>query len=279
MRLASSESINFDSERLSIASFLREGKGLFPEVSIVIPNFNGGEYVIDALRSIRSQTFSSYEIIVVDDSSTDGSFSAIQEFLGGVSGVTLIQLPGRQGASGSRNAAIRVSRGRFIAFLDADDLWAPNKLELQLAEMKRMNSALSCTAVNVIDHAGSIRGVRKVPRLISYAILLRRTPIVTSSVIIDTERVGRLEMPEIERRQDLAMWLKVIRSAGSALGIDEVLGSYRIHSNSLSRDKILSAKYTWRVIREVEKLSWWRAAYYFSFYAVSGVLSRMRGLN
>ncbi|WP_221627396.1 glycosyltransferase family 2 protein [Halopseudomonas xiamenensis] len=248
-------------------------------VSVIMPNYNGGEYIGAAIQSVLSQTYADLELIVVDDGSTDKSLQEVERIKQQDSRVKLIRMPGNSGAAKSRNAAILESVGRFIAFLDCDDLWYEQKLEVQLAEMIAAGSAISCTAVDVIDSHGGKVGARKVPEVISYSTLLRKTPIVTSSVIFDTDQVGRVLMPDIIRRQDLAMWLKIIRMNGVACGIDKCLGAYRVHSYSLSRNKVVSAKYTWKVIREVENLSLIKSAYYFSFYAVGGLLGRLRGVN
>jgi teichuronic acid biosynthesis glycosyltransferase TuaG len=248
-------------------------------VSVIVPNFNGEKFIRQTLESIAAQAGVDFEAIVVDDGSTDGSPRIVEDYARQDSRFTLLKLGGNFGAARSRNLAIERSRGRFLAFIDSDDLWRPDKLSTQIDAMLSADAALACTAVDVVDAHGQKVGERRVPKSIDYGTLLRRTPIVTSSVVLDTEKVGRLQMPEIRRRQDLAMWLKVIRKSGPAVGVDRVLGSYRVHDNSLSRNKGVSALYTWKVIREVERLPLYKALYYFSFYAVGGVMGRLRGLN
>lgn len=248
-------------------------------VSVVIPNFNGEKFIRQTLDSIAAQDGVDLEAIVVDDGSSDSSVDIVEEYVRRDSRFTLLKSKGNQGAARSRNLAIERSRGRFLAFVDSDDLWAPQKLRVQLDAMSKSDAAFSCTAVNVVDAWGEKVGERRVPASIDYGTLLRRTPIVTSSVVLDTAKVGRVCMPDIRRRQDLAMWLRVIRQSGPAIGIDQILGSYRVHESSLSRNKRVSALYTWKVIREVEQLPLHKALYYFSFYAVGGVMGRLRGLN
>lgn len=245
----------------------------------MIPNYNGEKFIVKTLRSVQQQTYGNFEVLVVDDASTDNSVSVVQEVSAADDRVRIIRLERNSGAAVCRNAAIRESKGRYLAFLDGDDLWAPEKLESQLAAMTAAAAPMSCTAVNVINEVGEVIGERQVPSWVSYATLLRRTPIVTSTVMIDTEKAGRLEMPLVVRRQDLAMWLKVIRVSGPVLGVNEVLGSYRVHSGSLSRNKWISAYYTWHVIRHIEGLPLIKALYYFSFYALGGIWGRLKGLN
>ena len=248
-------------------------------VSVIVPNFNGEKFIRQTLDSVIAQVGVEFEVIVVDDGSKDSSVSIVEEYVRRDKRITLLRSEGNQGAARSRNLAIERSKGRFLAFVDSDDLWGPQKLQVQIDAMAKAAAALSCTAVHVIDASGVRVGERRVPAAIDYGTLLRRTPIVTSSVVLDTSKVGRLSMPEIRRRQDLAMWLKVIRQSGPAVGIDQILGSYRVHENSLSRNKRVSALYTWKVIRDVERLPLHKALYYFSFYAIGGVMGRLRGLN
>lgn len=248
-------------------------------VSVIIPNFNSEIFISATLKCLQEQAFSDWEALIVDDGSTDRSAAIIDAFAQQDTRIRLIKLPPGNGAAKARNAAIRESRGRYFAFLDADDLWRPEKLAVQLAAMQAVDAAMSCTAVDVVDADGAIVGERRVPTSIDYSTLLRRTPIVTSTVVIDTHKTGKVQMPDIVRRQDLGLWLKVIRENGPVLGIDQVLGSYRVHAGSLSRNKLTSALYTWRVIRQVEGLGFFTSAYYFLNYALKGTFSRVKGLN
>ena len=248
-------------------------------VSVIIPNYNGAAYVRDAIRSVQEQTFSCFEAFIIDDASLDDSISIIEDSIKGDERFHLVRLKGNSGAARCRNAGIERSRGRFIAFLDADDLWLRSKLETQINIMRDKGVAISCSAANVINERGEKIGVRIPPEKITYSILLKRTPMVTSTVVYDTEKVGRLLMPDIVRRQDLALWLKVIRLGGDAFGITESLACYRVHGASLSRNKRVSALYTWKVMRDVEGISLLRSIYYFSFYALKGFWGRLRRTN
>ena len=249
------------------------------KVSIIVPVYNAGKYVGDTLRSVQAQTLTDYEVLIVDDNSCDDSAVIIESFCSTDSRFSLVRNNFNSGAAKCRNQMIQLSRGRYIAFLDADDLWHPDKLRLQILAMQASNSVMSCTAVDVIDGNGVVLGVRSVPDKITYDVLAKRTPIVNSTVVVDVHGVGSVSVPDIRRRQDFALWLKLIREHGSALGVSQCLASYRVHSESLSRNKLISAFYTWKVFRDVERVPFFCALYYFSFYSLKGVFARLRGLN
>lgn len=248
-------------------------------VSIIIPVYNAGRYIGETLRSVRAQTFLDYEVLIVDDNSSDESPVIIESFCSADPRFSLVRNVANFGAAKCRNQMLQMSRGRYIAFLDADDLWHPDKLRLQILAMQDSGAVMSCTAVDVIDEDSGILGVRSVPSKITYDILAKRTPIVNSTVIVDVHGVGSISVPDIRRRQDLALWLKLIREHGPALGVSQRLASYRVHSESLSRNKLISALYTWKVFRDVEGIPLLRAMCYFLFYSFKGVLARVRGLN
>ena len=248
-------------------------------VSIIVPVYNAERYIADTLLSVQAQTFSDYEVLIVDDHSDDNSFEIVRSFCVVDPRFSLVRNEFNSGAAKCRNQMIQISGGRFIAFLDADDLWHPDKLRLQILAMLESDSAMSCTAVDIISGDGSVLGVRAVPARVTYDVLAKRTPIVNSSVIVDLHKVGSISVPDIRRRQDFALWLKLIREHGYALGIPERLTSYRVHSESLSRNKIVSATYTWKVLRDIEGISFFRALYYFLCYSFKGIFARLRGLN
>ena len=248
-------------------------------VSIVVPVYNSEKYIALALQGVVSQTFMDFEVIVVDDFSVDGSASIVETFCSRDPRFFLVRNKENIGAAKCRDKAVQLSKGRYIAFLDADDFWLPQKLQKQIGMMQNAGAAMSCTAVDIVDSSGAILGARDVPAIITYDILAKRTPVVNSTVILDSCQVGRVSVPDIRRRQDFALWLKIIREHGPALGIPEKLGGYRVHEGSLSRNKFISAVYTWKVLRDLESLSFFRAMYYFSFYSLKGVFGRIRGLN
>lgn len=249
-----------------------------PLVSVIIPNYNSGKLIDTCLKSVLDQTMNDIDIFVIDDGSSDKSDEIIEDYCSKYSNIYLLRTEGRAGPAKARNIGLACAEGRFIAFLDADDYWQSDKLRIQLDSMIAQGAPISCTAVKVVDERDKVCGTRYPLSKISYKDLIRST-VVTSSVMIDRQIVGDFIMPDIMRRQDLALWLKVVRENGLMLGIQEVLGCYRVHEGSFSRNKLVSAQYTWKVLYEIEKLPFLRALYYYSFYALKGAYARVRGLN
>lgn len=247
-------------------------------VSVIVPNYNGVAYLQQTINSALEQDISELEVLVIDDGSTDGSIDLLSDLCNYDSRVRMLSTQGGLGPARARNLALEKANGRYIAFLDADDFWHPFKLSSQISEMRNSNAGISCHTVRVVDGVGEAVGNRKPLTNLAYGDLIRST-VVTSSVLVDRSIVGDFRMPDIARRQDLALWLELVRKNGPMLGIQAELGAYRVHDASYSRNKVVSAYYTWLVLVRVEKMPLYRSIYYFSVYALKGVFSRMRGLN
>ncbi|MCF7203585.1 glycosyltransferase family 2 protein [Pseudomonas oligotrophica] len=249
------------------------------KVSVVIPSYNSARYIRESVGSVISQDYQNVEVVVVDDSSSDSSCEIIEEMASRDHRIVLLKLDVRSGAAIARNKGIEFSTGRYIAFLDADDIWLPGKLTAQMQAMQDAGAALSCTAARIINEHGEYVGFRSIPAEITFSLLLKKTPIINSSAIYDTRMLGKVKMPDVIRRQDFGLWIEIIRRSGPALGLIKPFVSYRVHSESLSRNKFISAWYTWKVLRMAGRLSMVKSLYYFSFYALGGVLGRIRGIN
>src|SRR5690606_21911418 len=178
-----------------------------------------------------------------------------------------------------RNAGIKAAQGRYIAFLDSDDVWLPTKLEKQLEFMRRGDIAFSYCAYEKIDEEGEVFGRVGVPRKVSYRGLLKVCVIGCLTAMYDTQKLGKVYMPLIRRRQDLGLWLRILKKIDYAYGLQEILAQYRVRNDSISANKMVAARYTWKLYREHERLPLLKAVYYFSFYAVNGLLrTRYPGL-
>lgn len=163
--------------------------------------------------------------------------------------------------------------GRFIAFLDSDDMWAPNKLERQIAFMLEHDVAFSFTSYSRIDVAGRVLSTVPVPPATTYRAMLGGNVIGCLTAVYDTTVFGRVEMPDLAKRQDYALWLKLLKQVNSAVSLSENLAYYRVRASSVSSNKFVAARYTWRVLRDVENLSFLSASYYFACYAIRGIWS------
>ena len=251
-----------------------------PLVSIITPAHNAESSIRHCVSSVLRQGFQDWELIVIDDASTDATGDLAQDHASRDARVRLISLATNGGAAVARNAGIRQARGRYIAFLDSDDAWDSHKLESQLAFMQAREAALVFSAYRKVDDAGRELGVVGVPERAGYRDLLKTNYIGCLTAMYDTQRLGKVEMPLIRKRQDLALWLKIIKLTGEpAWGQPEVLATYMVRRGSVSADKQSAAAYQWRVYREVEALSLPISGYYFAQYAVRGLLrSRLPGL-
>lgn len=241
-------------------------------ISIITPSYNCSRYISATIQSVMSQTRTDWEMIIVDDCSTDNSVKVIKSFADIEPRIKLIQLEQNSGAAVARNTAIESANGRFIAFLDSDDSWSPYKLEKQIDYMKENDFSFTFTSYDKQDEIGTTLGQVGVPYKVCYSDLLKVCSIGCLTVIYDTQFFGKVYMPLIRKRQDLGLWLKLLKMTHYAYGINEVLASYTIREDSISANKRKAASYTWALYRKVERLPLITASYYFLHYAANGVL-------
>ena len=242
-------------------------------ISIVMPCFNSSKFIGHSIRSVLSQTYQDWEMIIVDDCSTDDSVDIIKSFMYDEPRISLIKLPKNLGPDVARNQAIQLAQGKYVAFLDSDDIWFSTKLSAQLAFMASSKYRLTYTGYKKINENGeNIAHVRGVAGRVSYSDLLKTNSIICSTAMYDREYFGDISMPKIRKRQDLGLWLKLVKIVEYAHGLNEPLIYYRVHKNSTSANKFNAASFTWRLYREVERVSLARSVYYFGHYAVRGIL-------
>lgn len=241
-------------------------------VTIVTPSYNSSKFIGETIESAIVQTYTEWEMIIVDDCSTDNSIDIVNEYQNKDSRIKLIQLAKNSGPALARNRAIEEARGRYISFLDSDDLWSPEKLAKQISFINDEDVALSYTGYQKIDEKGTPMGYVHVPLKVNYNKILRSNYIACSTAIYDVVKLGKVYMPDILKRQDHGLWLKILRTGCEAHGIDEPLGYYRVRSASISSNKMIAAKYQWKLYREVEELSFFHSIYYFLHYAYKGFL-------
>jgi teichuronic acid biosynthesis glycosyltransferase TuaG len=245
-----------------------------PLVSVITPAYNASRFLPDCLESVRQQTAPEWEHLIVDDGSTDGTPAIVESAAAHDERLRLILLPRNAGAAEARNAALQSARGRYLAFLDADDIWLSQKLELQIAFMRAREAAMSFTSYRVIAEDGRVTGpLIAVPASITYAQLLKRTAIALSTVVIDRETIG---VPHLRStgHEDYALWLELLRGGLTAHGLQRDLMRLRATSKSLSRNKLQSARWVWNIYVGCENLSTARAAWCFVHYGVHAVRKR-----
>jgi teichuronic acid biosynthesis glycosyltransferase TuaG len=239
-------------------------------VSVITPVYNSEKFIAKTLDSVVNQDYKNIEIILVDDCSTDSSEQIIKRYSKNNENIIYFCLERNSGAAVARNKALELANGRYIAFLDSDDLWYPEKLKKQLQLIRQKNAGICYTAIEMVDENDNlIRTKRKVLEKVDYKFLLKNTMIATSSVVIDRNIIGDFRMPLIRSGQDYATWLSLMRNGSVAYGIDEALVKYRKSSNSLSSNKFKSIKQVWTIQTRNEKINSIIAAYNSFCFAVN----------
>jgi teichuronic acid biosynthesis glycosyltransferase TuaG len=277
-------------------------------ISIITPCHNAADTIAETIESVLAQTYQNWEMIVVDDCSTDNSTQIIEEYCEKDPRIKTIRLDRNGGPAKARNAATEAAKGRYIAFLDGDDMWLPEKLQRQLDFMNTHNLILSYTAYRKIDARGNI-GTRVVgvPKHARHRTLLFSNYIPCLTAMYDTASVGKHFMPDLRLRQDYALWLNILKTVGHedygfwlsladriarlvsgasraggepnkkntgdriiGMGLDEPLALYRVGPGSLSGNKIKSAVFHWLVLRKLEKLSFVNALFHYAGYTYFG---------
>lgn len=241
-------------------------------VSIITPLYNCSKYLERTIQSVLYQSYPDWELIMVDDCSSDNSLAIARRYSEQDMRINVLELARNSGPAVARNTAIEAAKGRYIAFLDSDDRWQSRKLETQVAFMQERSIAFSYASYEKINHRGDVVGTVGVPNRVNYTDLLKVCSIGCLTAMYDAEELGKIYMPIIRKRQDLGLWLRILKQIPYAYGIQQVLGQYRLRSDSVSANKMSAARYTWRLYREIENLNLLTAGYYFSHYAVYGVL-------
>ena len=245
-------------------------------VSIIMPSYNAARFIGESINSVLLQTYSNWELLIVDDCSKDNSVEVVRKFANIDKRVVLFSLEKNVGAAAARNVAIEHAQGQYIAFLDSDDVWDEYKLEKQLAFMKQYSYAFTFSNYYVMEENGKkTENIVKVPSSLSYHQYLRNTIIGCLTVIIDRQQTGDFKMPLIKSSHDMALWLLIMKRGFKAYGLKDVLAGYRLVSTSNTAKKWKAAKDVWKVYREIEGLSVLYAAYCFCGYAINAVLKRI----
>ena len=220
-------------------------------VSIITPSYNCSRYIGETIESIQAQTYGNWELLITDDCSTDDSVNIISRYASQDERIKLFQLDKNSGAGVARNNSIKESCGRYIAFCDSDDRWTPDKLERQIAVLNRVESGVVYSSYTTCDEDGVVNGIVVAYRTISYLEILRDDSIGFLTCIYDTQKLGKLFMPTLRKRQDWGLKILLLQKAGYAVGILEPLAIYRLRKNSLSNKKLNLIKYNVKVYREI----------------------------
>ena len=236
-------------------------------VSIIMPLYNCGAFITDTIHSLQSQTYDNWELVAVDDCSTDNTAEIVKALAAEDERIRYFCLEKNSGAAVARTTSMEHAEGEYMAFLDSDDLWHPEKLKRQLSFMQDNDYAFSCTSFAQINEQGEPLG--KIKRCIpktSYNRLLLDNPVGNSTVMYSVKKMGKFTVPNIRKRNDYALWLKMLKKEKYVYGLPEVLMYYRVCSNSISSNKFSLIKYHWIVYRELEHLNVFRSAFHVAYW-------------
>lgn len=242
-------------------------------VSIIMASYNSADFIEDSIQSVLNQNYKNWELIISDDCSTDETKDIVAKYQKHDPRILFIEAKKNSGPAVTRNRAIKIANGRYIAFLDSDDLWTPDKLQKQVELMRNGKAVLSYGYYNIITEGGEvIKTIKKIPDSMSYDDLLKNQVIGCLTAVYDRKICGTQTMPIIRKRQDFGLWLRILEQGHTAICVNSVIGSYRLRKGSISSNKWIAIQYTWKIYRDIEKLSFIKSCYVFTHYIVRRLL-------
>lgn len=246
-------------------------------VSIVVPVYNAERFLRETIACIQRQTYTNWELLLVDDCSTDGSRELIREFEEKDNRIHLLCAAENQGAARSRNQGVMASKGQYLCYLDADDVWMEEKLSKEIDFIQKKDAAFIFSGYEFADEkAVGLGKIVKVPEEITYRQALKNTIIFTSTVMFDMTKLSKdmVTMPVVAS-EDTATWWKILKTGITAYGLNENLVLYRRSTNTLSSNKWIAIKRIWNLYRKQEQLPLIPSMYYFICWAKGAVLRRI----
>ncbi|MFN3943155.1 MAG: glycosyltransferase family 2 protein [Flavobacterium sp.] len=242
-------------------------------VSIVTPVFNAADFLEQTIASVQSQTHVNWEWILIDDASSDQSVTIIQVHQKKDPRIHLITLKANVGSAQTRNLGIEKASGKYLTFLDADDLWLPHFIQTSIQTIQQTNIPFVFASYHRLnEQLEPLYSDFIVPNKVTYTDILKSNSISCLTAFVDVQTLGKKFMPNVRKRQDMGLWLQYLKEIPYAYGIAEVLAIYRIRKNSLSRNKKALLASQWYYYRKVEKLSFLASAYYMTHWMVRGFL-------
>ena len=242
------------------------------KVSIIVPMYNAEKFIGKTIESVLSQTYENWEMLIMNDVSTDNSLAVVNKFAKKDARIKVVNTEKNMGVVKGRNHLIDLANGKYIAFLDADDYWHSQKLEKQIQFMKEKNAGISCTEYTRVKENGEKINEVVIKSEISYTDMLKNNYLGCLTVMYDVEKVGKRYFKELEKNEDYVLWLEIVKDVKTIFGLKENLAYYRVLDNSRSSNKAKTAKVRWEIYRQVERLPFLKSVYYFLHYAVRAVL-------
>tara|TARA_Y100001958_G_C21130721_1_gene472131 strand:+ start:25 stop:771 length:747 start_codon:yes stop_codon:yes gene_type:complete len=243
-------------------------------VSIITPTYNSEEYISVTINSILSQTYSNFELIIIDDFSTDNTLECVKKF--DDKRIKILKNSKNRGAAFCRNKGLKNANGRYLSFCDSDDFWEIDKTNAQIKLMKQDNCSISFTSYSVYNSDLKKKLYKiNVPNKINYEGYLKNTIIGMSTSIIDKNKVKGIEFVDLRIRQDTYLWMSLLKRGIIANGYDLNMVKYRLADNSISSNKFKAAKVVWHLYYDLEKLGFFKSSYYFLFYIFNALKKRL----
>lgn len=243
-----------------------------PLVSVVVPVYNKGNYLLQAMESILCQSYDKIEIIVVDDNSTDNSLDIINNLQLSDNRIQLIKHSVNMGVADTRNDGIKAANGEYIALIDADDLWVQNKIEKQLELILSTKADIVYCSYGFINWKNEILDrnflVSKCTNLNSF---LSKSVFSCSTIFYRADIAKKFKFDSSYYHEDFVLWCTLLSEGYSAVGDEEILAYYRISNNSKTANKLKSSKHRWIAYRKVLKLGFFKSLYYYTKYIINGI--------
>ena len=242
-------------------------------VSIITPSYNSAKFIAETIQSVQNQTYPNWEMIIVDDGSSDETESVVLSIIENDNRIQFHKLSQNSGPAVARNIGIEKASGDYMTFIDADDIWFPTFIEKSIATIRKTNISFVFSSYRRSNE--SLEFVYSdfiVPNKVSYTDILKSNSISCLTAFLDVKKLGKKYMPIIRKRQDMGLWLQYLKEIPYAYGIQEPQAIYRIRENSLSRKKSDLIKYQWQFYREVEKLTVFQSIYYMLHWMYRGFL-------
>ena len=244
-------------------------------VSVIMPAFNSEDYILESIYSVINQTYVNWELLVIDDKSSDGTVNLVEKNFENEVRIKVLSAKVNGGPGIARNIGIASAKGRWLAFLDSDDIWDHKKLEIQIDYQEKNSAALTYTAFRRFKDRNKPGRLIKVPSSLNYFQSLGNTAIPTSTVIIDRKKVLNFQMTETVC-DDFVSWVKIIENHSPALGINKDFMRYRVLPNSVSRRKLRNALIVWKTYREDFGFNWIKSLFFFAQYATYALIKYSR---
>jgi len=242
-------------------------------VSIIMPLYNSEKYLKEAIESVINQSYQNWELIIVDDKSTDSSLEIVKTYTKEEQRICLILLKSNSGPTQARNRAIEEAKGKYIAFLDSDDMWLPNKLQCQIEFMNTHDLMLTYAAYETMDEYSNYINTRPCLQKITYNDMLKSNHIGNLTGMYDVDFFGKVYLEEVGH-EDYVLWLHLLKKIEYTKGITEVLARYRIVDSSVSSNKFKVLKWQWNIYRDIEKINFLKSSYYFILYVIHALKKR-----